>query len=117
MAGSRAAGDRSPRYSAELDGVGIAAVVVTAIDRDGMLAGPDLEGLRSVLAATAFPVIASGGVGSVADVEALAGLSAPVAGTGARGASRRLAGAITGKALVDGRMTVEEGVAACARSG
>ncbi len=106
-----------PEVLGQLDGVGIAAVVVTAIDRDGTLAGPDLEGLRSVLAATAIPVIASGGVGSVADVEALAGLSAPVAGTGARGASRHLAGAITGKALVDGRMTVEEGVAACVPSG
>jgi phosphoribosylformimino-5-aminoimidazole carboxamide ribotide isomerase len=98
----------------ELAETGLAAVIVTAIDRDGTLGGPDLDGLTEVLGATALPVIASGGVGSVADVEALAGLAVPTAP--GPGAVRRLAGAITGKALVDGRMTVEEGVAACARS-
>jgi phosphoribosylformimino-5-aminoimidazole carboxamide ribotide isomerase len=97
----------------EVAGAGLAAVVVTSIDRDGMLTGPDLDGLRAVLASTAVPVIASGGVGSVADVEALAALEVGAS----EGTVRRLAGAITGKALVDGRMTVEEGVAACARFG
>jgi phosphoribosylformimino-5-aminoimidazole carboxamide ribotide isomerase len=98
---------------AALDGAALAAVIVTAIDRDGMLGGPDLEGLTEVLGATSFPVVASGGVASVADIEALAALSVPAAGARL---IRRLSGAITGRALVDGRMTVEEGVAACARS-
>ncbi|HWE69847.1 MAG TPA: HisA/HisF-related TIM barrel protein [Acidimicrobiales bacterium] len=94
----------------ELAGVDLAAVVVTAIDRDGMLGGPDLAGLVGVLEATALPVIASGGVASGKDIEALARLSVET-GDG----QRRLLGAITGRALVDGRMTVEEAVAACAR--
>ena len=103
---------------AALDEVGVAAVIVTAIERDGMLTGPDLAGLRSVLAATAIPVIASGGVGSVGDIEALAAMVVDrEGGVPGAGPGRRLAGAITGKALVDGRMSVEEGVAACARSG
>jgi phosphoribosylformimino-5-aminoimidazole carboxamide ribotide isomerase len=97
---------------AEMADAGLAAVVVTAIERDGTLAGPDVDGLRAVLASTAIPVIASGGVGSVSDVEELAGVVEDV-DTG----PRRLAGAISGKALVDGRMTVEEAVAACARFG
>lgn len=96
----------------EVAGAGLAAVVVTSIERDGMLTGPDLDGLRAVLASTEVPVIASGGVGSVDDIEALAQLEVHSGGNG-----RRLAGAITGKALVDGRMTVAEGVAACARFG
>ncbi|HEX4218992.1 MAG TPA: 1-(5-phosphoribosyl)-5-[(5-phosphoribosylamino)methylideneamino] imidazole-4-carboxamide isomerase [Acidimicrobiales bacterium] len=96
----------------ELDGVPLAAVIVTAIERDGTLRGPDLEGLISVLGATRLPVIASGGVGSAADLAALARVSIDAAGE-----VRRLAGAITGKALVDGRMTVEEAIAACAPSG
>jgi phosphoribosylformimino-5-aminoimidazole carboxamide ribotide isomerase len=96
----------------ELEGAGVAAVIVTAIDRDGTLAGPDLAGLGDVLVDTTIPVIASGGVGSVADITALAGLEVT---PDPAGPVRRLAGAITGKALVDGRMTVEEGVAACAR--
>jgi phosphoribosylformimino-5-aminoimidazole carboxamide ribotide isomerase len=98
----------------ELDGAGLAAVIVTAIDRDGTLEGPDLEGLGDVLAATSIPVIASGGVGAVGDIAALALLEVEGGRSGPR---RRLAGAITGKALVDGRMTVAEGVAACTPSG
>jgi phosphoribosylformimino-5-aminoimidazole carboxamide ribotide isomerase len=95
---------------AELSDVDLAAVIVTAIERDGMLSGPDLEGLAAVLRATPVPVIASGGVASVADIEALAGLTVGT-GTGVRG----LEGAITGRALVEGRLTVQEGVAACGR--
>ena len=55
---------------AELEGAGVAAVVATAIDRDGTLGGPDVDGLRQVLASTAIPVIASGGVATAADIEA-----------------------------------------------
>ncbi len=96
----------------DLEGAGVAAVVATAIERDGMLGGPDVDGLRQVLASTAIPVIASGGVATAADVEELAGLA-----VGGPGGIRGLAGVISGRALVDGRMTVEEGVAACAPSG
>ncbi len=53
---------------AEFDHAGVAAVIVTAIDRDGTLAGPDLQGLGEVLASTSIPVIASGGVGTASDV-------------------------------------------------
>jgi phosphoribosylformimino-5-aminoimidazole carboxamide ribotide isomerase len=98
---------------AQLAGTGVAAVIATAIDRDGMLGGPDLDGLVGVLASTDLPVIASGGVSGVEDIVALAGLRGPATGR-ERG---RLAGVVSGKALVDGRMTVEEGVAACARYG
>jgi phosphoribosylformimino-5-aminoimidazole carboxamide ribotide isomerase len=104
---------------AGLAGAGVSAVIVTAIERDGMLTGPDLDGLRAVLAMTEIPVIASGGIGAASDVEALARLevaSGPSRAGNASGA-RRLSGVITGRALVDGRMSVEEGVAACALSG
>ena len=67
--------------------------------------GPDLEGLAGVLEATDVDVIASGGVGSLADIEALSSLSA---------GGRRLAGVIVGKALYEERFTVEEAMAACA---
>ncbi|HEX9530666.1 MAG TPA: 1-(5-phosphoribosyl)-5-[(5-phosphoribosylamino)methylideneamino]imidazole-4-carboxamide isomerase [Acidimicrobiales bacterium] len=92
---------------ARLADSGASAVVVTDIGRDGMLAGPDLDGLAAVLAHTQLEVIASGGVAAAADLVALAGL---VAG------GRRLAGAIVGKALYEGRLSVEEGVQACAAS-
>ncbi len=91
---------------ARFEDSGVAAVVVTDIDRDSTLEGPDLEGLATVLEATSIPVIASGGVGALPDLEALATLEA---------GDRRLAGAIVGKALYEGRFTVEEGIAACGR--
>ena len=87
---------------------GAAAVIVTDIGRDGMLAGPDLEGLGAVLAQSSLDVIASGGVSGADDLVALAGL---------RVEGRRLAGAIVGKALYEGRLSVEEGVQACAAFG
>jgi phosphoribosylformimino-5-aminoimidazole carboxamide ribotide isomerase len=91
---------------AEFDGVsGLAALVVTDISRDGMLTGPDLTGLSSVLAQTSVPVIASGGVGRLSDLQALAGLS-----VGGRG----LSGAIVGKALYDGRFELADALKAVA---
>jgi phosphoribosylformimino-5-aminoimidazole carboxamide ribotide isomerase len=82
--------------------VGVDAVVVTQIALDGTLAGPDVEGLSAVLDATSLAVIASGGVGSLADLETLASLSA---------GGRTLAGVIVGKALYEGRFTVAEALA------
>jgi phosphoribosylformimino-5-aminoimidazole carboxamide ribotide isomerase len=83
---------------------GVAAVIVTDIGRDATLAGPDVDGLAAVLDATGIPVIASGGVGTLADLETLATLEA---------SGRRLEGAIVGKALYEGNFTVEEAIAAC----
>jgi phosphoribosylformimino-5-aminoimidazole carboxamide ribonucleotide (ProFAR) isomerase len=68
-----------------------------------MLVGPDLDQLRSVLGATHVPVIASGGVGSLPDLLALAELA---------DGDRRLEGAIVGKALYEGRFSVAEALAA-----
>ena len=59
-----------------------------------MLAGPDADGLAAVLAATGVDVVASGGVSSLDDLRALAALEA---------GGRRLAGAIVGTALYEGR--------------
>ena len=89
---------------ARFEDAGVAAFVVTDIARDGMMVGPDLEGLAAVLRATAIPVIASGGVGSLDDLRALAALDVE---------GRYLAGAIAGKALYEGTFSVNEAVAAC----
>ncbi len=91
-----------------LEDVEVAALVVTSIERDGMLDGPDTDGLAHVLAASRHDVVASGGVRSEHDLHALAAL---------RAGGRSLAGAIVGKALVDGVLGIEEAVKACAASG
>jgi len=91
---------------AAVDSVDLAAVVVTEIERDGMLTGPDLEGLAAVLALTSTPVIASGGVSSVVDLRALAHVRGGPEG------SRRLTGVIVGKAIYEGRVELEAGLRA-----
>ncbi len=75
-----------------------AAFVITDIARDGLLGGPDVDGLAAAVAATTVPVIASGGVASLDDVAALAGIAG-------------LHGIITGRALYERRFTVAEAVA------
>ncbi len=87
----------------------LAAVVATAIERDGTLGGPDLAGLGVLLDATALPVVASGGVATTDDLRALAQLRSPRR-------SRRLAGVVVGRALLDGSLKLEEAIAACATS-
>lgn len=76
------------------DGVA-AAFVITDIGRDGMLAGPDLPGLSLAAASTSVPIIASGGVSSLTDLELLAAVPG-------------IAGIITGKAIYEGYFTVAE---------
>jgi phosphoribosylformimino-5-aminoimidazole carboxamide ribotide isomerase len=80
-------------------GDGVGAFVVTDISRDGTLGGPDMRGVASVLEATDVPVVASGGVGSLDDLRALAELEV---------GGRRLAGAIVGTAIHDGRFSVAQ---------
>lgn len=87
---------------------GVAALVVTEIERDGTLEGPDVEQLRTVLEAVDVPVVASGGVGTLDDLRTLTRIAV-------RG--RELAGAIVGRALYERRFTVEEAMAACSRAG
>jgi 1-(5-phosphoribosyl)-5-[(5-phosphoribosylamino)methylideneamino] imidazole-4-carboxamide isomerase/N-(5'phosphoribosyl)anthranilate isomerase len=82
---------------ARLDADGCARYVVTDVHRDGTLTGPNLELLRTVCAATDKPVVASGGVSSLADLRQLAGLT----GLGVEGA-------IVGKALYAGAFTLPE---------
>lgn len=59
--------------------VPLAALLVTAVDREGRLGGPDLELVRRVTARASRPVIASGGIASVRDLKALAGAGAEAA--------------------------------------
>ena len=86
---------------ARLDADGCARYVVTDVNRDGTLTGPNLQLLTDVCAATERPVVASGGVSSLDDLRALATL-VPLG----------VEGAIVGKALYAGAFTLEEALAA-----
>lgn len=86
---------------------GVAAVIITEIGRDGMLTGPDNDGLQRALDASTIGVIASGGVSSLADVVALGAMRSAASKPG-----RALLGVIAGKAIYEHRFTVAEGVTA-----
>ena len=77
---------------------------MTDVRRDGTLTGPNLDLLRSVCAITDRPVVASGGVSSLADLRALSEL-VPLG----------VEGAIVGKALYAGEFTLEQALAEVSR--
>lgn len=83
----------------ELSATGIAAIISTDIATDGTLAGPNLQALRNMAEASSVPVIASGGVGCMADLIALLALE-----------PHGVTGVIVGRALYDGRVTLKEGM-------
>ena len=78
---------------------GAAAVIYTDVDRDGVLTGPNLAATAALADAVTMPVIASGGVASLDDLQALA-------------AAPRIAGAIVGRALYDGRVDLRTALSA-----
>lgn len=84
-------------------GLAIGAVIYTDIARDGMLNGPNLPALKEVAAASAFPVIASGGISRVEDLLAV------------RALGPQIEGAIVGKALYDGKLDYRAAVEALSK--
>ena len=88
----------------QFEDAGVAAIIYTDIDRDGVLKGLNMEGTLALARATSIPVIASGGLACMADIERLTQPDA-----------RILEGAITGRALYDGRLDPKAALAALAR--
>ena len=74
---------------------GVAAIIYTDIDRDGAMGGPNVEATDALARAVSIPVIASGGVSSIGDLERLR-------------ATGTIAGAISGRALYDGAIDLSE---------
>jgi phosphoribosylformimino-5-aminoimidazole carboxamide ribotide isomerase len=81
----------------KFEGAGVAAIVYTDIDRDGILTGINWESTLALAEAVTIPVIASGGLASIEDIKRMMQPDA-----------RKLAGAITGRALYDGRLDAVE---------
>ena len=77
-------------------------IVLTDIDRDGMLKGPNFGAVRDVLAQFELNVIASGGVSSLEDIRTFLAMKSP-----------NLTGVIIGKAVYEGRLSLKEAVALC----
>jgi phosphoribosylformimino-5-aminoimidazole carboxamide ribotide isomerase len=91
-------GLEAPAVVARLVGQGVQTVVHTDVDRDGMLAGPDVDTVEQIArAANGSRLIYSGGIGAIEHLEALVALALP-----------NLDGVIVGKALYEGRFTIVE---------
>lgn len=84
---------------------GVAAIIYTDIERDGAMQGPNVAATAALARATSIPVIASGGVSSLADLIAL------------RDCGAALDGAISGRALYDGKLDLAQAMAALKGAG
>jgi phosphoribosylformimino-5-aminoimidazole carboxamide ribotide isomerase len=93
-----AAGRNADDLVGELAAAGVGCFIVTAIDRDGLLGGPDIGLLARIVATGAGRVIASGGISSIDDLEAVRDVGC--------------AGAIVGRAIYEGRIQLREALAA-----
>ncbi len=83
-------------FARQFDSLPLAAIIFTDITRDGMLQGPNVEAIAALARSVAAPVIASGGIGELLDLERLAAL--PVSGC------------IVGRALYEGRFTLSQAI-------
>lgn len=82
----------------KLEGAGVACIVYTDISRDGMLTGPNVEATRDMALSVDIPVVASGGMSSLEDIESYKGVP--------------IEGIIIGKALYSGNIDLKEAIAA-----
>jgi phosphoribosylformimino-5-aminoimidazole carboxamide ribotide isomerase len=86
------------------EGDGVAAIIYTDIRRDGMMQGPNIEATRQLAEAISVPVIASGGVSSLRDIENLLAIE-----------SAGVSGVITGKAIYTGALDLPAAIALTSR--
>ena len=91
---------RLPELCVRLHGLPCPAVLVTDVERDGMLSGPNFELARRVAMASGIPALLSGGVRSLDDLRIAREIP-------------EIAGAIVGRALYEGIFTIEEALDAC----
>lgn len=90
--------ERAVDLARRLEGEGVSCIIYTDISRDGMLMGPNVEATREIAGSVSIPVIASGGVTSIKDIEAYRSVN--------------LEGVIIGKALYSGKIDLKEALAA-----
>jgi len=83
----------------KFEGFGVSAIIYTDISRDGMLQGPNIEATRQLAEAINIPVIASGGLSSLKDIENLMAIE-----------SSGVTGVITGKAIYTGAINLAEAI-------
>lgn len=99
---------RAVDFAKELEAFGLKCLIYTDIKTDGMLTGPNFTALEELLTAITIPVIASGGIARIDDVQNLLSLKKKYL---------HLVGAITGKAIYEGTLDLKEALALCSPNG
>ncbi len=94
--------ERADKLAKQLEGSGVCSIIYTDISRDGMLSGPNVEATKRLARSVDIPVVASGGISSIKDIEAYKG-------TG-------IAGIIIGKALYSGSIDLKGAIMASAET-
>ena len=84
----------------ELEDLGLSCLIYTDIARDGMLTGPNFEDLTELAAVTNIPIIASGGISDIEDINKLLAIQ-----------DKGIIGAITGRAIYEGKLDLKEAIA------
>jgi len=91
-------GQKATELAKKLEGAGVACIIYTDISRDGMLTGPNVAATREMAESVNIPVVASGGISSLKDIESYRGVP--------------LEGIIVGKALYSGNLDLTEAIKA-----
>lgn len=97
-------GHEATEFAKTVEGHGAAGIVYTDISRDGMLSGPNVEATKNMADSVGIPVIASGGIKSIEDIQNLLNAGG-------------IWGAITGKAIYSGSLDVKEAITLTKRHG
>lgn len=92
-------------FANELEQLGLQCLIYTDVKRDGMLTGPNYEALSEILTTVKIPVIASGGIANLEDIRKLLAIK-----------PRSVMGAITGKAIYEGKLNLKEAVELCSKN-
>ena len=95
---------KATELAKELENYGLQCLIYTDIARDGMLTGPNFEGIKEMLNTVKIPVIASGGISSLEDIRQLVKLK-----------KKNLEGIITGKALYEGKLNLKDAIQLCSQ--
>ncbi|MBI4377996.1 MAG: 1-(5-phosphoribosyl)-5-[(5-phosphoribosylamino)methylideneamino]imidazole-4-carboxamide isomerase [Nitrospinae bacterium] len=99
-------GQSATDLATRLEGLGVSCIIYTNIARDGMLIGPDIKGIKEMVDTVNIPVIASGGVSNIRDIERLMNLQ-----------KYGVKGVIIGKALYSGSVNLKEAIELCSHEG
>ncbi len=93
-------------WAKRIERCGVSTIIYTDVATDGMLSGPNIKELKEILSATKMSVIASGGISCIKDIADLLALD-----------NKQLIGAITGRAIYEGKLDLKEALKLCSQNG